>query len=302
LSNSATKALWIQRFIKLLSGLPLSGSQLLGRCVGRVLWWLQADPARITLTNLTLCYPDMPTRQRYQLAKNSLMHTGMVAAEIGAVWEWPAGKVLGLIKDIEGEELIKQAEAEGKGLILLAPHLGNWEVAGLFFAARYKMTTLYQPPKIVELDAYMREMRERNGSELVPANTRGVMRLFHILREQGVIGILPDQDPELSGGAFSPFFGVPANTIKLVSRLIGKTGARVLCVCAERLPRANGFRLVVHAADPAIYEEDLQTSVAALNQTVEKMVNRFPQQYQWEYKRFKRRPKGHRSLYDPPLK
>ncbi len=298
MSNSATKALWIQRFIKLLSKLPLSGAQLLGRCVGRILWCIQADPARVTLTNLEACYPDLPTRQRYQLAKNSLMHTGMVAAEIGAVWEWPAGKVLGLVREIEGEELIQKAEAHGKGLILLAPHLGNWEVAGLFFAARYKMAALYQPPKIAELDAYMRGVRERNGSELVPANKRGVMRLFHILREQGVIGILPDQDPELSGGQFAPFFGVQTNTLKLVSKLIEKTGAQVLCVCAERLPKAAGFRLVIHEADPAIYDADLQTSITGLNRTVEKIVDCFPQQYQWEYKRFKRRPAGQRSFYN----
>ncbi|OZG73326.1 lipid A biosynthesis acyltransferase [Hahella sp. CCB-MM4] len=288
----------MQRAIRLLSKLSLPAAQRLGRCIGYLLWWSQSGPARVTLTNLELCFPHLQTREKNQLAKSSLLHTGMVAAEIGAVWEWPAEKVLSLVKEVEGEELIKSAEAAGKGLVLLAPHLGNWEVAGLFFAARYKMAALYQPPKIEELDGYMRHVRERNGSELVPANKRGVMRLFHILRDGGVIGILPDQDPDRSGGEFAPFYGIQTNTIKLVSKLVERTEARVLCVCAERLPDSQGFRLVVQEADPAIYEEELLTSVTALNRTVENMVNRFPEQYQWEYKRFKRRPEGQRGFYD----
>ncbi len=298
LSNSANKALWIQRAIRLLSKLSLPAAQRLGRWVGHILWWFQAGPARVTLTNLEQCFPELPARERHALAKQSLLHTGMVAAEIGAVWEWPAEKILSLVKEVEGEELIKSAESAGKGLVLLAPHLGNWEVAGLFFAARYKMAALYQPPKIEELDDYMRKVRERNGSELVPANKRGVMRLFHILREGGVIGILPDQDPELSGGQFAPFFGIEANTIKLVSKLVERTEAKVLCVCAERLSDSEGFRLVVQEADSLIYSEDLLISVTALNRTVENMVNRFPEQYQWEYKRFKRRPEGQRHFYN----
>ncbi len=298
MSSSASKALWIQRAIRLLSKLSLPAAQRLGRCIGYLLWWSQSGPARVTLTNLERCFPQLQTRERHQLAKSSLLHTGMVAAEIGAVWEWPAEKVLAMVREVEGEELIKSAESAGKGLVLLAPHLGNWEVAGLFFAARYKMAALYQPPKIEELDDYMRHVRERNGSELVPANKRGVMRLFHILREGGVIGILPDQDPDLSGGEFAPFYGIQTNTIKLVSKLVERTEARVLCVCAERLPDAKGFRLVVQEADPALYDNDLLTSVTGLNRTVENMVNRFPEQYQWEYKRFKRRPEGQHSFYD----
>ncbi|MDG9666471.1 lysophospholipid acyltransferase family protein [Hahella sp. CR1] len=284
--------------IRLVSKLSLRWAQRLGGWLGALTWRCNAGPARVTRTNLQRCFPEKSAAEINALGAASMRETGKVAFETGAVWEWPAEKTLSLIKSIDGEHLIKEAEDAGKGLILLAPHLGNWEVAGLFFAARYSMAALYQPPKIEELDDYMRAVRERNGSELVPANKRGVMRLFHILREQGVIGILPDQEPELSGGVFAPFFGIPANTIKLVSKLIERTDAKVLCVYAKRLPEGEGFVMTVRSVAADIYSEDLETSAAALNATVEVCVRETPEQYQWEYKRFKRRPDGERHFYD----
>lgn len=296
-SIRVNKARLVRGAIHWLSRLSLKHAQRLGSFLGRILYWTRSDSARITRINISRCFPELSAQQQEVLARQSLRHTGMLVAELGAMWEWPVERSLALVKEVTGTEHLTEAEKKGNGLILLAPHLGNWELAGLYFAARYRMAALYQPPKISELDEYMRAVRERNGSELVPASKRGVMRLFHILREQGVIGILPDQNPEASGGHFAPFFGIPANTIKLVSKLVEKTNAQVLCVCAERLDDHQGFVINIVPADSALYAEDLSTSVAALNRTVETMVRQLPEQYQWEYKRFKKRPDGSKHFY-----
>lgn len=141
------------------------------------------------------------------------------------MWESPVERCLDMIREIEGEELLEDYKDGKQGLLLLAPHLGNWELAGLFFASRYKMAALYSPPNQPGFESYMKAVRSRSGSDLVATDRRGIMRLFSILREGGVVGILPDQAPRREGGGFAPFFGIPAITMTLASKLAQKTGA-----------------------------------------------------------------------------
>jgi KDO2-lipid IV(A) lauroyltransferase len=102
-----------------------------------------------------------------------------------------------------------------------------------------------------------------------------------------MVGILPDQVPGGNGGINAPFMGVSANTIKLVARLIDRTNCEVVSLCAERLPNAEGFDMIFRPADSEIYSADVETSVAALNRSIENCIRDKPEQYQWEYKRFK---------------
>jgi KDO2-lipid IV(A) lauroyltransferase len=215
------------------------------------------------------------------------------------MWEWPVDKCLGLIKQTEGLELVDEALATGKGLILLAPHLGNWELAGLFFSSRYKMAALYSPPHIKEFEDYMIRVRGRLGSELVRGDRKGLMRLMGILKEGGVAGILPDQSPRGKTNAYAPFFGMDVMTMTLVGKLVQKTGANVLVTYAERLPNGEGFKILVTRAEPGIGAEDTVAGATALNQSVEKVVRMAPEQYQWEYKRMRHRPPGNPNPYKP---
>ena len=78
----------------------------------------------------------------------------------------------------------------------------------------------------------------------------------------------------------------------LVSKLVARSQARVFCGCAVRLPKGEGFKLIIREADQAIYNEDLPTSVRGLNKSVEGCVLLAVEQYQWEYKRFRKQPDG----------
>ena len=113
-----------------------------------------------------------------------------------------------------------------------------------------------------------------------------------------MVGKLPDQEPDdRSGGVFAPFMGIQAFSPKLVTRLISKTGAMVVAGFAERLPNGEGFNIHFIDADEGIYSREDIEAVTAMNRTVETLVSMAPEQYQWEYKRFKRRPKGEKKLY-----
>lgn len=291
------KAKLVITLLKLLARLELKGAQRLGAFIGRLLWLGDSSTVRVTKKNIELCYPDWPKEKQELMVKKSLIETGKLFAEFGIMWEWPTDRTLSLIRSVEGREYLDEIFERGNGVIVLAPHHGNWELVGLYLSTLRPMAALYRPPKIKELEDYMSGVRGRHGSELVPTNKRGVIRLFSVLNNQGMVGILPDQVPGGTGGIFAPFMGVPANTIKLVSRLIQKTNCEVVSLCAIRRPDADGFDMVFRKADPHIYSEDLDTSVAALNRSVEACVAQCPEQYQWEYKRFKDHRIGSKATY-----
>lgn len=296
---SKLKYYLIAGLLRMVSYLPLGAAQFIGKWLGLLAWKLGGRPKKITDINLDICLPELTEEQRRDLSRDSLAHTGMTALEIPLMWEWPVDKCLGLIKETEGLELVDEALATGKGLILLAPHLGNWELAGLFFSSRYKMAALYSPPHIKEFEDYMIRVRGRLGSELVRGDRKGLMRLMGILKEGGVAGILPDQSPRGKTNAYAPFFGMDVMTMTLVGKLVQKTGANVLVTYAERLPNGEGFKILVTRAEPGIGADDTVAGATALNQSVEKVVRMAPEQYQWEYKRMRHRPPGNPNPYKP---
>lgn len=275
--------------------LPLKWSQALGRFFAR---WAGVDKGmgRITRINIARCFPELSAADQSALVQASLAHTGMMFTEAGMSWLWPVSRSLKKIVAINNEHLLQQAVAEQQGVILLAPHLGNWEMLNLYVSSKYGITVMYKPPKLHLLDKLIRKMRARLGSQMAPANSQGVRLVLRTLREGGMIGVLPDQEPE-TGGVFVPFFGHSAYTMKLVPQLIKQTGARVIYGYAERLDNAKGFALHFAEADPAILTQEISESAAAMNRSVEACVRHIPSQYQWEYKRFNHQPDGVESPY-----
>jgi len=187
---------------------------------------------------------------------------------------------------------MREAVDAGKGVLLLAPHLGSWELYGLHISNYAPTTYMYKPPKVQAFEAVMTGFRARGGATLVPTDRRGVMQLLKALERGEIVGILPDQEPNRSSGIFAPFFGIDALTMTLASKLAAKTDAAVVCGFARRLADSSGFEIIYKAADRDIASEDASVAAAALNRTVEACVLLEPAQYQWEYKRFSKRPPG----------
>jgi KDO2-lipid IV(A) lauroyltransferase len=142
----------------------------------------------------------------------------------------------------------------------------------------------------------MEEIRGRFGNELVPTTRKGITRLYRCLGDGGLVTILPDQVPET--GDFVPFFGEPALTDRLISRLQRKTGARIVCCFLKRLPANNGFAVCFREPVADVYAADSLVAMAGVNKSVEACVREIPAQYQWEYKRFRERPSGKLRIYN----
>lgn len=282
--------------LRLLVRLPLPLLHGIGALFGWLGWLLPNANRTIALRNLELCFPQLSPQARRALARRTLIETGKLLLETPLLWLSSGQRALGLVREVRGLERVEQAIAAGKGVIVVSPHLGNWELCGLYLA-RYHITSLYRPPRKQAMEALVRTARERLGATLVPTDARGVRALYQALARGGMIGILPDQDPREEAGEFAPFFSVPAKTMTLLPRLAQKSGATVIFTFAERLPRGRGFCLHFLPAPAGIGSTDAVTAVTALNQGVEQCVRLAPAQYQWIYKRFRSRPDGEVPLY-----
>ncbi len=291
------RVLVFKLLLRLFALMPLRLAHALGAGLGWLAWTLPTGVRQTTLTNLRLCFPDMDEHERRRLARASLKEAGKTFTEMGAMWFWSPQRVYGLVKEKVNEDMAVGLYHENRGLIVLIPHLGSWEVCNLHYAQDYPLTALYRPPRMAGLQRMIQHSRERVGGRLVPTTPSGVKALYSALGRHEVVGILPDQDPGRGGGTFAPFFGVTTNTMTLVSRLAQRTGAPVVLVYAERLPKGRGYRLHFHPLDASIHDPDPAISAAALNRGVEACVKECPNQYQWGYKRFKTRPPGDPDLY-----
>ncbi len=284
--------------LRALSLLPLSLIHYLGTFVGWLMLKIPNKQRRNALINIRLCYPDLDEEESLAFRRRSLFEYGKTYSEVAYLWMRPAQKVLSLVRGISGGELLRRDD--GRGVIVLSPHLGAWELAGLYLSVQGPTTTLYKPQP--ELDWLIREVRGRGGAELVPTDAQGIRRLMQALRRGEYVGILPDQEPkEHRGSVFAPFFGVPAFTMLLINRLARKTGARVIFLFAERLPGGKGFHLHCHPAPAGIDSEDEVEGAASLNLGIEAAVSTCPEQYVWAYKRFRKRPPGEQKLYQGSL-
>lgn len=282
--------------IRLVSFLPLPAAHGLGRMIGLGMWFSGGSTSKVANRNLQICFPNENQEQRDLKAKNSLIALGKTYAEMGMSWMWPIPKVYKLITQVEGMEYLQQALKDKNGIILIAPHLGNWEILNHFFRQHLFMTVMYKPTKIPTLNKFIYETRKRVDVGLVPADKDGVHALFKLLDDKGVIAVLPDQEPSRKSGVFAPFFGQTALTGNLIGDLARQTPAYLLCCYAKRLDDGN-YGVVLKPASENIRNKDLVESATALNQSIEDCILDCPEQYQWGYKRFRRQPDGQPYLY-----
>lgn len=260
-----------------------------------VAWWWQrrdARESRVAQRNLELAYPWLQPAQRRRLQQAILRTTARQVLETLRFWTRPRASNLALIREHHGMGGFDAAIAAGRGVIVAAPHYGNWELLNQWLASRTPLAILYRPPESAIGEAFLRRVRAGGDARVtqVRAEGPGIRQLFKRLKAGGVVGILPDQQPKAGDGAFAPFFGKPALTMTLLNRLAERSGATVLFGYCERIGGGPGFALRLEPASADIAAADPVHAAAALNREVERIARRDPAQYQWTYKRYTLRP------------
>jgi KDO2-lipid IV(A) lauroyltransferase len=227
----------------------------------------------------------------------SIGQAGRMAGEMPWLWLRAHDRPLGSLVQWDDTIAIDQAVAAGKGLVLLTPHLGCFEVLAMSYAERWgrdaPLTALYRPARQTWLRQWQETARTRPGMRTAPATMAGVRQMLRALRRGETLGLLPDQVPPEGLGIWVPFFGADAYTMTLAAKLLQQTGAAWSLLWAERLPGGRGWRAHVHVPSPlpelpeAGEDERLAACVAAINREMEMLIRRVPEQYLWGYNRYK---------------
>lgn len=264
---------------KLLAALPLPLLHGLGRILGRFVYYL---PGR---------YRNRLQRNAYQAGYTEKSFAAKAAAETGAmILETPkiwlqTQKCLD--KTISNDDAVVQnIKDQGRGILYLTPHLGCFEITARYIAKTSPITVMFRPPRWKPLEPAMVQSRNTKGLNAVPANMQGVREFVRALRKGQAVGMLPDQVPSAGDGIWASFFDKPAYTMTLAAKLALQSKVAIVVTSGERLKNGKGWKIHYHQIPeplPATVEE----LVPLINQAIEEMIQRFPEQYLWSYNRYK---------------
>ncbi len=264
---------------RIIAALPLRTVQALGGALARLAFVLSARERNRLDQNLRQAGYDDP-----QLRSAAIAEAGKTLLEMPWLWTRPQTEVIKLVRSVEGLACVREAQAQGKGIIYLTPHLGCFEVAAQYAAADAPITAMYRPPRQSRLEPFIRAGRARGDMRLATADMQGVITLLRALRNGETVGILPDQVPSKGQGEWTEFFGRPAYTMTLTHRLQKSTDAVVVLVFCERLPRGSGYKIHLEPLPPPAPGE---SPTRQLNRGLEQLIRRCPAQYLWSYNRYK---------------
>lgn len=261
---------------RLLAVLPLSVLHVLGAVLGWIAFLASPTYRRRFLANAGQAGFD------FRSVRPAVAAAGALVAELPRLWFGQAPRL-----EWDGEALITQALAQGRGIVFLTPHLGCFEATAQGYAAcRGPITVLYRPARKAWLRELIHSSRQRPGLATVPTTLAGVRQMLRALRAGEAVGLLPDQVPPQGLGAWAGFFGRDAYTMTLPARLAQQTGACILLAWGERLRWGRGYRIHLRAAPQAL-STDMQIASAQVNALMEGLIRESPSQYLWGYERYK---------------
>lgn len=283
------------RLFFLLSHWPLTVLHPIGAALGWITYALSPTYRRRLVAHAKLA--GLSRRQRW----SAVAHAGRMVAEMPHLWGRPRDELLGPRVQWHDAQVVDAALQEDRGLLLLTPHIGCFEICAQAYAERYgerqPMTALYRPAKQAWLAQVMEHARHRAFLNAAPATLGGVRQLLRALKQGETIGLLPDQVPPHGMGVWSTFFGRKAYTMTMAAKLAHQSNAVIVLLRGERLNGAQRRRLgtefVVHAypAPPelkaAIATGDPAQSASAINRAMEALIMQCPEQYLWGYNRYK---------------
>jgi len=273
----------IKFILTLFSILPLRLNHFIGTMIGYYLYLTRSDSKQVVSVNIQTCFPNLSESEQQNLIKKSLIETGKSLSESGFIWFNSFKNNATYITQTTGMEYLNSDSA----VIVLVPHFGCWEITARVLSLTKPITFLYKPLRKSDQEALLISKRQQGSLSMATADKKGVMKLQRALAKNELIGILPDQDPGEEGGILAPFFSHDARTMTLLVKLARKNNAQVLITWATRLEKGKGYELNLKPVNVLSDSGELKADVMLMNQAIESLVKTKPEQYLWNYKRFK---------------
>ncbi len=271
----------IQLFFKLLGCLSLKNIQNLGALLG-MLAFLCSSRYRELLKN-HLHFAANLHHFEPNIWKTT-QESGKILADCLWIWAHPHEAVQKT--QVKNWDVVEKAVAEGRGLIMLTPHLGGFEIIPRILAEHFPATILYRPARQTWLNEIIEAGRKHPHMIFAPANMQGVRLIAKALQKGEAVGILPDQVPKDSDGVWAKFFGRYAYTVTLPAKIASRNRVPTIIFTAIRLPSGQGWEL--HAKRMTEdFSQDPQIAATQLNEAIESAIILKPEQYLWAYNRYK---------------
>lgn len=313
--QKSTTQIWLEyisvRIVFALLGLlPRKISLCIGMFIGRLGYRFAGGLRRVALRNLEIAFPEKTQDEREAIALGSFENLGRVLGEL-AHFPSSTREGLGGLIDLDFEtdesrnspELVAfEAQREkGRGTLLVGPHLGNWEVGVFAYSAfREPLTYLARPLDNPLIEDFTVSLRSRFGNRAINKNN-SVAAAMAVLREGGILGVLPDVNVLHRDGVFVPFFGKLANTTSGVAMMAMRTGAMIVPMCCvwnkETEKYSVHYGKLIESPNSGDRHRDVYEMTAAFTLEMEKFIRAYPDQWLWIHKRWKSRPAGEDDLY-----
>ncbi|MBJ9720858.1 lysophospholipid acyltransferase family protein [Acinetobacter calcoaceticus] len=277
------------QLLKKFSRVPIQFGRSLARLLAGIVNTLKITKTSKTIElNLRIALPHLTPQQRIAITEKAIRNELTSYFEFLNIWGSSNQENIARIHRIEGEHYYHEALAAKKGLVMIIPHFGTWEIMNAWCSQLTSMTILYKPVKNEDADRFVREARSREQANLVPTDESGVRQIFKALKQGQTTVILPDHTPN-NGGSMINYFGVPLASSNLSAKLIQKTKAKALFLYAIRNEN-DGFTMHIEPMDEQIYEGSADDGTYIIHQAIEQLIKRYPEHYHWSYKRFKANP------------
>jgi KDO2-lipid IV(A) lauroyltransferase len=265
---------------------------------------------RTGLRSLEIAYPEKAEAEHEQILKKSFQNLGRILGEISQFHRFTPERLSEMIdfqfdtqESLNSDER-KKFEAEraaGRGMILIGPHLGNWEIGVFAYSAfREPINYLARPLDNPLIEEMLVNIRTRFGNR--PINkTNSVGTAIELIKNGEVLGVLPDVNSHPKEGVFVPFFGIPACTASGVAMLALRTNAIIVPMCCVWDEKTRKYKVFYgNRVDPVRTgdrHKDVVETTALYTLEMEKFIRAYPEQWLWIHKRWKTRPPGEKELY-----
>lgn len=294
----------LRSVVAVLHALPWNIACSFGAKLGTIGYKPLGIRRRVVERQIAAAFPELAEPAVNSLALRAYAHLGRSSIETALLPSIGQSGVLGMVESVDGFELIEDAISRGKGAILVTGHLGNWELAGAYVAARgVPMDVIVRTQANPLFDSYINETRGSLGMTVV-RDHEAARRTPRSLRDGRAVAFVSDQGVMGLASTFVPFFGRPAKTPRGAAVFALKYDTPTIFVTALR-QKSGRYRVsveripIVRTGDR---DADIDAIVASYTNTLERWVRTAPEQYFWHHRRWRRQPEGTPpELRDPSL-
>jgi len=278
--------------------LPKSWRDRLGDTLGLLIYRFDHRHRNVVLNNLNIAFgQETSSAEFHELCKQSFKNLGRIFFDIG--WISISNKTLDLY-EVQGAEYLRRAYLQGKGVLIVTAHFGNWELlreAGYMVLKKYgwQSNIVARRLDFEPLERFFQELRTQWGTRVLPTRKNTYQSILDLLKDKAHknnIVLLNDQRVDWYEGVFVDFFGTLACTNIGLARLAKKTGAPVIPLYVIRTE--NGYIGQFQPEIPWIHTDDdywdLAVNTQRYNQNIEAMIRKYPEQWFWVHNRWKTPP------------